>query len=101
VTGAETDWSETVILMFPAEYKNWIDNGMNPRRTRTARASRAGAYAIPNVPAGDYLIAAIDRASEGEMQNPAYIELLARVGTRITVGTDPVTKDLAKVRVAR
>ena len=101
VTGAETDWSETVILMCPSDYKTWIDSGMNPRRSRTARASRAGAYSIAGLPAGDYMVAAIDRASEGDMQNPAYVDRLARVATRVTIGTDPVTQDLTKVRVVR
>ena len=74
---------------------------MNPRRSRTARASRAGAYTIANLPAGDYLVAAIDRANEGDMQNPAYIERLSRVATRVTIAADPVKLDLAKVRVGR
>ncbi len=97
----ETDLTETSVLLFPADYRAWTENGMNPRRVRTARASRAGAYSLANVPAGEYLVAAIDRASEGDMQDPVFIEALARVGTTVTVGTDARTLNLAKARVAR
>lgn len=97
----ETDLSETSVLLFPASYRAWIDNGMNPRRVRTARASRSGAYTITNVPAGEYFAIAIDRASEGDMQDPAYIEALSRAGTRVTVAVDPATLDLTKAQVKR
>ena len=101
VTAAETDLSETTILLFPANYRAWIDSGMNPRRSRTARASRAGAYTIAALPAGDYLVAAIDRSSEGDMQNPAYIEQVSKVATRVTIATDSVTLPLPRVRVGK
>ena len=97
----ETDLSETTVLMFPANHRAWVDSGMNPRRLRTARASRAGAYTIGNVPAGDYVIVAIDRANEGDTQDPAFIERLSRVGTRLTVGADPQTVSLTKAQVGK
>jgi hypothetical protein len=74
---------------------------MNPRRSRTARASRAGAYTIAALPAGDYLVAAIDRSSEGDMQDPAYIEQVSKVATRVTIATDSVTLPLPRVRVGK
>jgi hypothetical protein len=101
ITAADGDLSETTILLFPANYRAWIDSGMNPRRSRTARASRAGAYTIASLPAGDYLVAAIDRSSEGDMQNPTYVDLVSRVATRVTIATEPVTLPLARVRVGK
>jgi protocatechuate 3,4-dioxygenase beta subunit len=97
----ETDLSETTVVLFPYAYKAWITNGMSSRLVRTARASRSGAYTIGNLPAGEYLVAAIDRAAEGDMQDPAVIEAFARAGTRVTVTADPVTLDLTKVRVGK
>jgi len=97
----ETDLSDATVLMFPADHRTWVENGMNPRRSRTARPSRAGAYSIPAVPAGDYLVVAIDSATSGDPQDPAFVEVLSRLGTRVTVGTDPQVVDLSKVRVVR
>jgi hypothetical protein len=101
IAAAEGDLAETTVLLFPANYRAWIDGGMNPRRSRTARASRAGAYTIASLPAGDYLVAAIDRSSEGDMQNPAYIELVSKAATRVTIATESVTLPLTRVRVGK
>jgi len=99
--GAETDLSETTVLLFPSNYRGWIDAGMNPRRTRTARANRPGAYTFGNVPVGDYLVVALDRSNEGDMQDPAFIEALSRVATKVTITLDAVTLDLQRTQVRR
>jgi hypothetical protein len=102
VTAAgETDLSETAVLMFPVNYRAWVENGMHPRRGRTARASRAGAYTLMNVPPGEYFIAAVDRVEEGNLQDPAFVAALSRVATRVTIGADAQTVDLRKTQVAR
>ena len=102
VTGpGETDLSETTVVLIPFAYKQWITNGMSSRLMRTVTASRSGAYSVSNVPAGDYVAVAIDRSYEGDMQDPAVIETLARLGSRITVTTDPAKIDLTKVRVGK
>lgn len=97
----ETDFSETTVVLFPLGYKQWIANGMSSRLMRTTTASRSGAYSLANVPAGEYFAVAIDRAYDGDMQDPAAIEALARQGTRLTVTTDPAKIDLTKVRVGK
>ena len=51
--------------------------------------------------AGDYLIAALDRSDEGDMQDPAFIEALSRAATKVTVALEPVTLDLTRTKVAR
>jgi hypothetical protein len=99
--GAETDLSEATVLLFPADYQGWINAGMNPRRTRTARANRPGAYTFNGVPPGDYLVAALDRSNEGDMQDPAFIAALARVAAKVTIALDPVTLELQRARVGR
>lgn len=95
----EADLSEITVLLFPSNYRSWVDNGMNPRRARTTRASRAGAFSFANLPPGDYFVAAVDRATEGDLQDPAYVEAVARVASRVTLGNDPAALDLTKVRV--
>jgi hypothetical protein len=97
----ETDLSETSVVLFPADYRTWFDNGMNPRRSRTVRATKAGTFTIPNVPAGDYLIGAVDRSAPADLQDPANVESLSRGATRVTVAGDAVTINLDKARVVR
>ena len=88
-------------MLFPADYRTWIDNGMNPRRSRTVRATKPGAFTIPNVPAGDYLVVAVDRSAPADLQDPANVESLSRGATRVTVAADAVTVNLDKTRVVR
>jgi len=97
----ETDLSETSVVLFPADFRTWIENGMNSRRSRTVRATKPGAFTIPNVPAGDYLIVAIDRSAPADLQDPANVESLSRGATRVSVAVDPVTVNLDKTRVVR
>ena len=70
-------------------------------RGLTGRVNRNGSYTVLNVPAGDYYIVAVDRATQGELQDPRYLEALARVATRISVGADNVSQELNKTRVAK
>ena len=66
----QSDLSETSIVLFPADYRTWIENGMNSRRSRTVRATKPGAFTIPNVPAGDYMIVAIDQSAPSGSAGP-------------------------------
>jgi hypothetical protein len=97
----ETDLSETSVVLFPADYRTWIDNGMNSRRSRTVRATKPGAFTIANVPAGDYLIVAVDRSAPADLQDPANVESLSQGATRVSVAVDSVTVNLDKMRVVR
>jgi hypothetical protein len=97
----ETDLSECVVQLVPADYRAWIDAGMNPRRSRSARATRAGAYTLPALPPGDYLAVAVERSAAGDLQDPGYVDALAKLATRVTVGSEAVTLDLNRVRVVR
>jgi hypothetical protein len=74
------------VVLFPADYRAWIANGMNPRRVRTARSGSTGTYVLVNLVAGDYLIGV---AAEGETidpLNPTFIEAIAATATRVTLG---------------
>jgi hypothetical protein len=97
----ETDLSETSVVLFPADYRMWIDNGMSVRRAKTVRVTRTGTFSIPNVPAGEYVLVAIDRTAPADLQDPAIVESLSRGATRVTVAADAVTVSLTKTRVAR
>ena len=92
---------EAIVYVFPADHRAWIENGMNPRRSRSTRVAASGAYTFSGLPAGDYLAVAVDRADEGNLQDPAFIEALSRLGTRASVVSGKQSLDLTTLKVKR
>lgn len=91
--------TESTVIVFPADHKGWVESGMNPRRSRSLTPGPKGEFTITGVGAGDYLIVAIDRGEDGDLQDPAFIEVLSRVATPVRVGSDnrPVTLPITRV----
>jgi hypothetical protein len=88
------------VLVVPLDYKAWIADGMSTRRMRQAPAPSAGTYSAGGLPPGDYLIAAVDDNDLTDDPDPAYMESIARVATRITLAEgEKKTVDLTVVRV--
>jgi hypothetical protein len=73
------------VLVFPAEYQKWIQDGMAARRTRTATVSRSGVATLTAMTPGEYFAIAVPEEAAFDIRNPASIEMLARQATRITV----------------
>ena len=100
VTGAQKV-DDAVVYVFPADHRAWIETGMNPRRSRSTRAAATGTYSFTALPPGDYLAVAVDRADEGNLQDPAFIEALSRVGTRVSVVSAKQSLELTTMKVKR
>ena len=92
---------EAIVYVFPADHRAWIESGMNPRRSRSTRTATGGAYTFSALPPGDYVAVAVDRADEGNLQDPAFVEALARLGTRISVVSAKQALDLTTMKVKR
>ena len=75
----------TTVVVFPATYKARADDGLSPRRLRTARANPFGVYRLDGLPPGDYLFAAIDEALAENWQTPESLSRLATSATRVTL----------------
>jgi len=87
------------VVAFPADYEGWIANGMTARRSRTAVATKKGAFTMTGLPAGDYLLAATDDADMGDPRDPRFLGAIARAATRITiVDGDKKAQDLQTVK---
>jgi hypothetical protein len=91
------------VLLFPADFRTWIDAGMNARGTRTATATKTGSYTMAGLVPGDYFIAALDDADLARRdQDLAFFDALSRVATRISIALgDKRTEDLSIVKVVR
>ena len=75
---------EAIALIFPAD-GNWIDQGPNPRRFRGIRADSSGAFSTAGLPPGEYFAVAINDAIASNWQDPAFLQKLARVATRVVL----------------
>lgn len=77
--GPLTDAGSTVLL-FPQG-----SGRMAARRYQSARTSNDGTFTFRNVPAGSYLIAAVDEADAGGWLAPERLETLASRATRVVI----------------
>jgi hypothetical protein len=82
---AAKDFSDVLVVAFPADYRKWIDDGMTPRRARSVTVSRTGQALLAGISPGEYLAAAVPADMPVELQNPRSIEALARIATKVTV----------------
>jgi hypothetical protein len=78
--------STATVLLFPANRALWVDTTANPRRLRSIRVSPRGTWQIDSLPAGDYIVVAIDDRFAADWQRPQRLESLSRSGTHVTVG---------------
>ena len=89
------------VLLFPADYRAWAAGGMSPRLARSASASKTGTFTIGAVPAGEFLVAALDDADVPENEDVAFYDALAPVATRVVLhdGDKPsVNLEIVKVK---
>jgi hypothetical protein len=73
------------VVIFPADRTLWRSFGNQPTRIRYVAGSTSGVYLVRGLPAGEYLIVAIDDADASRWQDPAFFESAARVAARFTL----------------
>jgi hypothetical protein len=52
---------------------------------KSAAVSNTGTYRLTTLPAGDYLVAAIDRSHRSTWRDPEFLARLERAASRITL----------------
>ncbi|HXT70137.1 MAG TPA: carboxypeptidase-like regulatory domain-containing protein [Vicinamibacterales bacterium] len=85
ITGAVRDArmlpaSGAAILVLPAASSEW-----SPNRSRQTRASMNGQFTVAGLPAGDYIVVAIDDAFAEGLQDERWIAQLRTLGTRVSL----------------
>ena len=73
---------DLTVILFPSDERLWLPQS---RRIVTARADAAGVYKLTAVPAGDYLVAAVDDVEQGEWFDPVFLEELKARATKVTI----------------
>jgi hypothetical protein len=84
VTGIPAN-TRTSVIAFPAARDAWTNYGWNPRRVRTVTADATGSYELPKLPAGDYLLVAVDALKTNAWTDPKFLAAASTVAQRITI----------------
>jgi Carboxypeptidase regulatory-like domain len=79
------------VLAFPLDYQSWLENGSPPAVARAIPAAPSGAYTIPDLPPGDYLVAAVGLEMLDDWQ-PAMVKALAGQATRVTLANGTIAR---------
>jgi hypothetical protein len=73
------------VLVFPTDRSLWSDYGGLPRRLRTARTNRTGAFVIPALPAGEYYVIAIPEENTIDWQRQTFLARAAGLATQVKI----------------
>jgi 5-hydroxyisourate hydrolase-like protein (transthyretin family) len=76
--------TDYVVVAFVADSAKWVPP---TRFVRTARPDQSGKFLLAGLPAGDYLVAALDYLEPGDESDPEALERLRAQATRIDVGS--------------
>jgi Carboxypeptidase regulatory-like domain len=75
------------VLAFPTDRSFWHPQA---RHILTARPDQTGKYRIRGLPPGDYYLAAVDPAEQGEWFEPAYLDQRRAGAAHLTLGDGEV-----------
>ena len=95
VDAKDVTTSDATVIVFADDAARW---GEDSRRVRTARPDRQGRYQIKGLPAGEYLVIALDAVENGFWNDPEFLESLRARAQKVSVA-DTGTHDLPLRRV--
>ena len=88
------------VIAFPASRDQWTRYGFQPTRFKTVPVSNAGTYQIDNLPAGSYLLVAVESSQAKRWQDASFLDAASQVATRVTIGWgDHKSQDLRMVTI--
>lgn len=86
-----------VAVAFPVDTRRWIPGG---RHVRTAAPDEQGEFRLTTLPPGEYWLAAIESIDERLLQDPAVLDALREIGTRVDLSPgERMTTDLQLARL--
>lgn len=87
--------SDATVIIFPVERDQWSNFGLQPDRLRTVTTNNTGAYRFQSLPAGEFFAIAVQTDLADGWPNPAFLEKLSRLATRLSVDWGGIkTQDL-------
>jgi hypothetical protein len=73
---------DITVIAFPADDRLWMAQS---RQILTARTDQSGAYRLAAIPAGDYLVIALDDVEPGEWFDPAFLDQIRGRATKVRI----------------
>jgi hypothetical protein len=95
-TAAGDAASDVFVIACSSDRRHW---GPNARRVQAVRPGVDGKYVIKDLPAGEYLVAAVTDVDQDEWQDPAFLERLQSASVRVTITEGE--KKVLNLRIAR
>jgi hypothetical protein len=86
------------VLVFSSDSQKWFENA---RRVRAARPDQQGQWQVKGLPAGEYLVIALDYIEDGAWHDPEYLESLRRDAGTVTLAEGGKETVPLKVTVPR
>jgi len=74
--------SDVTVIAFPSDERLWFPQS---RQIMTVRTDRTGAYKLVSIPAGDYLVVAVDDVEQGEWFDPAFLDQIRAHATKVRI----------------
>ena len=88
-----------VVVVFPADPDRWVGTGLWSPRLASTAVQNNGAYRL-EMPAGEYLVAAVARTHTRTWRDPAFLRRLERQASRVTLAWgQTVTRDLTLTEI--
>jgi Carboxypeptidase regulatory-like domain len=82
-TGRSEASRDYTAIAFPQDSDRWKDT--NSRYIRTGRPDQDGRFKISGLPAGEYLLIAVDHINPGESSDPEFLERVRTKATRFSL----------------
>jgi hypothetical protein len=89
------------VIAFPVERDQWRGYGFTPTRIKSTLVDPNGGFTLRGLPAGDYLVVAVDAAQINAWTDPGFLERAAALATRVLIGwgeTRQITPPIARVK---
>jgi hypothetical protein len=95
-TAAGDAASDVFVIAYSSDRRHW---GPNARRVQAVRPGVDGKYVIKDLPAGEYLVAAVTDVDQDEWQDPAFLERLQSASVKVPIAEGE--KKTLDLRIAR
>jgi hypothetical protein len=76
--------SDVFVIAFAADRRYW---GPGARRVQAVRPGVDGRFVVNDLPAGDYLLAAVTDIDQDEWQDPAFLEQLVSASVKVSIAS--------------
>jgi hypothetical protein len=86
---------EYIVVAISADRAHWVEGS---RRSLFTRPDTTGRFTFSNVPAGDYVIAALTGLDPGAWEDAVFLDQIAASGVRVTVREGQVTTQNLQIR---